>query len=159
STVTRFADTGGSQMVARSTFAYDGVGQLTRLTHHLTTGTDLTYDLSYDDSRRITRITDPDGTTTYTYHRRDELTGADPSDPWLAAESYGYDDQGNRVASNGIGETFGPGNRLLSDGTYAYSYDDEGNLTERTRVSDTSKRDFSWDYRGRLVGVTDRNAS
>ena len=54
----------------------------------------------------------------------------------------------------------GPGNRLLSDGTYDYEYDDEGNLILRTEISGPGAgnfREFEYDHRNRLVKVTDRD--
>ena len=46
-------------------------------------------------------------------------------------------------------------NRLESDSTYDYEYDNEGNLTRRTKRLDDSYTIYTWDYRNRLVSVSD----
>ena len=50
----------------------------------------------------------------------------------------------------------GPGNELLSDGTYNYAYDADGNCTERTNIATGAVTDYVWDNRDRLVEVIDR---
>ena len=42
---------------------------------------------------------------------------------------------------------------MTSDGTYNYTYDDEGNRTSRTKISDSTKMEYTWDYRNRLTDV------
>jgi hypothetical protein len=50
----------------------------------------------------------------------------------------------------------GPGNELLSDGTYNYQYDADGNCIERTNIATGAVTDYTWDNRNRLIAVTDR---
>lgn len=45
---------------------------------------------------------------------------------------------------------------MSSDGTYNYTYDAEGNLKTRTKIATGKVREFTWDYRNRLTGVTDK---
>jgi YD repeat-containing protein len=103
---------------------------------------------------RVTQMTSQDGTADYTYDKLSRLTAVDFS--YQADESYSYDANGNR---NGGSNTISTNNRLTSDGTYNYTYDDEGNLTRRTKISDSSYREFTWDYRNRLTQVQDKNSS
>ena len=42
---------------------------------------------------------------------------------------------------------------MTSDGTYNYTYDDEGNRTSRTKISDNTRLEYTWDYRNRLTDV------
>jgi YD repeat-containing protein len=48
-----------------------------------------------------------------------------------------------------------PNNRLASDGVYDYEYDSEGNRTRRTRISDGTVTEYTWDHRNRLTKVTE----
>ena len=52
----------------------------------------------------------------------------------------------------------GDDNRLTNDGTYTYEYDDEGNRTRRTKTSTGEVTEYEWDYRNRLVKVTEKNS-
>lgn len=46
-------------------------------------------------------------------------------------------------------------NRIESDERYTYVYDAEGNLATRHNISDDSYRVYVWDYRNRLIEVSD----
>jgi RHS repeat-associated protein len=56
------------------------------------------------------------------------------------------------------GYSTGTGNRLTSDGTYNYTYDDNGNTLTKTRISDSQKWEFTWDFRNRLTQVVVKNS-
>jgi RHS repeat-associated protein len=45
---------------------------------------------------------------------------------------------------------------MTSDGTYNYTYDDEGNRLTRTKISDSSLTEYTWDHRNRLTKVVER---
>jgi RHS repeat-associated protein len=47
----------------------------------------------------------------------------------------------------------------MSDGTYNYKYDNNGNLILQTNIATGATRAFTWDYRNRLVEVTDTTAA
>ncbi|MEM8615184.1 MAG: hypothetical protein AAGF93_24475, partial [Cyanobacteria bacterium P01_H01_bin.105] len=85
----------------------------------------------YDAANRLTTFVSPDGTATYTYDDRDQLTGAD----YTAQnnEAYTYDANGNRTNAGYQTET---NNQLSSDGMFNYEYDKEGNRIRRTRISE-----------------------
>jgi YD repeat-containing protein len=68
--------------------------------------------LTYDVANRLTKLTTPDGTSDYSYNKRDELTATNHSNQ--IDESYSYDDAGNRTNA---GYVIGEQNRLLSDGS------------------------------------------
>jgi len=85
------------------------------------------------------------------------LTGADAT--YRTDESYSYDANGNRTNANNANYQTGTNNQLTSDGIYTYTYDDEGNLKTRTKIGTSEVRTFTWDYRNRLVGVSDSNGS
>ncbi len=164
--LSRFSDVGGLQSVAATSFAYDTLNRLTNISHRNPVNALLnSYAFSYDVASRITRITDIDGATDYSYDQRDQLTAANHADTASLNENYSYDATGNRISSHrhGTGYVVGDGvagtndnNRLTSDGTYRYAYDAEGNLIARTHIVGGAMREFSWDQRNRLIRVIDR---
>jgi RHS repeat-associated protein len=161
--IARFADLFGTQIAAASTYAYDGQNRLDSITHQRGGGATLSFfDLAYDAASRITSIEDADGLTTYAHDDRGQLLAADraAADP-RGDEFYEYDANGNRIESSlhGSGYRTGPGNRLLTDGTYNYEYDHEGNTVKRTLIATGDYREFEWDHRNRLTAVIDRLAN
>ncbi|MEG4304147.1 RHS repeat-associated core domain-containing protein [Microcoleus sp. D3_18a_C4] len=152
--VTRYSDLNGTGLVAKSEYVYDSVGRLTRLSHGKGDVTLANYAWTYDFANRVTGFTSPDGSTNYSYDKRDQLTGADYSSQ--SDESYSYDDNGSRTNS---GYQTGSNNQLQSDAVYNYEYDGEGNLTKRTDVVTGEVTEYSWDYRNRLTQVVGKNGS
>ncbi|MEW4454562.1 RHS repeat-associated core domain-containing protein [Bremerella sp. JC817] len=157
--IARYADLAGMDLVATTTYGYDNADQITSITH--TDGSSSTlagYTYAYDEGNRLTAFSvygysaeDAD----YGYDDTDQLTGADRTGT-TDDELYTYDENGNRT---GGGYSTGDNNQLLSDGTFNFTYDDEGNLTQRTSIADGSYTVYEYDYRNRLVSVTDYNAS
>jgi RHS repeat-associated protein len=152
--VTRYNDLNGTGLVASSEYVYDSVGRLTRLSHGKGNVALANYAWTYDFANRVTGFTSPDGSTNYSYDKRDQLTGADYSSG--SNESYSYDDNGTR---NSSGYQTGSNNKLQSDGVYNYLYDGEGNLTKRTDIVTGEVTEYSWDYRNRLTFVVGKNGS
>ena len=155
-TIDRYQNTGGSNIVAQTTFAYDTANRLTDLDHKQSSTTLAGYDYGYDNMSRITSITSTvDGLSSFTYDKTSQLTGGDHASP-RTDESYTFDANGNRT---GGGYDTDPNNLTVSDGTYNYEYDDEGNRTKRTKISDGSYEVYEWDHRNRLVKVTFKDSS
>ncbi|MEI6539158.1 MAG: RHS repeat-associated core domain-containing protein, partial [Planctomycetota bacterium] len=92
--------------------------------------------------------TNVDGYSNYTYDSNDQVTVVDHS--YQTDETYTYDANGNRTNT---GYTTSTNNRVTSDGTYNYTYDNEGNRTSRTKISDSTKVEYTWDHRNRLTDV------
>jgi RHS repeat-associated protein len=162
SSINRYADSNGTQLVVGSNYTYDSLNRLTNLTHRNSANSTVSsFGFQYDQSSLITQIADVDGQTNYLYDKRNQLTAADHTNTNHPDESYSYDNNGNRISSQLHGSSYQTttNNRLQSDGTYNYSYDDEGNLIRRQEISSGKVRDYQWDYRNRLVGVVDKNAS
>ncbi|WP_186767835.1 choice-of-anchor D domain-containing protein [Blastopirellula retiformator] len=157
--ITRFADLAGTETVATTTYGYDYADQLTSLTHADGSSSTLAgYTYSYDAANRLTAFTvygHSAEDATYSYDDTDQLTGADRSGT-TSDESYTYDDNGNRT---GGGHSTGDNNQILSDGTYNYTYDDEGNRLTKTNISTDEYEVFEYDYRNRLVSVTNYDDS
>lgn len=137
--------------VATSTFTYDTLNRLTALDHKHSTTDIANYDWTYDALNRVTQFSSGDGTSDYTYDKESQLTATDHS--FQSDESFTYDATGNRT--NGS-YTVGTNNRMTSDGTYNYTYDDEGNRLTRTKISDSSLTEYTWDHRNRLTKVVER---
>ena len=126
---------GSSNLVATSTYTYDGLGRLTDLAHAKDTTNLATYSWTYDAFSRVTNMSftslvGPNGSSDYSYDTNGQLTSTDHS--FQTDEAYSYDENGNRTMT---GYTTGTNNQLTSDGTFDYEYDDEGNRTLRTRIS------------------------
>jgi YD repeat-containing protein len=155
-TVDRYENTGGTNLVAQTTFAYDTANRLTDLDHKQGSTVLAGYDYGYDQMSRITSINwTVEGLSTFTYDKTSQLTGADHASP-RADESYSYDANGNRTMT---GYQTGANNLTLSDGTYNYEYDDEGNRTRRTKISDGSYEEYQWDHGNRLTKITFKDSS
>ncbi len=147
--VKRYNDLAGTQIVANTTYTYDQLARLTALDHKNASGGNLSnYTWTFDNDGRITNFTNIDGYSDYTYDTNDQVTVVDHS--YQTDESYTYDANGNRTNT---GYTTSTNNRVTSDGTYNYTYDDEGNRISRTKISDSTKVEYTWDYRNRLTDV------
>ena len=155
--ITRYSDLAGTQLVIDTTYVYDSLNRLERLAHDSSAGNVAFYNFVYDEDSRITRITDVDGATDYTYDNRDQLTAADHEDGSKPDESYAYDANGNRIESHLHAGDYvtGPANRLESDGVYEYEYDHEGNRILQTEIASGEYREFVYDHRNRLIAVFD----
>ena len=152
--IKRYNDLAGTQIVANTTFTYDLLARTTALDHKNATGGNLAnYTWAFDADRRITSFTSPDGTSTYSYDSNDQVTVVDHS--YQTDESYTYNANGNRTNT---GYTTGTNNQVTSDGTYNYMYDDEGNRISRTKISDSTRVEYTWDHRNRLTDVVFKNS-
>ncbi len=157
-TVTRFAGAGVNP-IGTSTAAYDALGRLTGITHAPTASPAISYGYAYDAASRITSLTTPEGTSSFTLDATDQLLSAS-----LTGEAYAYDKTGNRTNA---GTQTSTGNRLTFDGTYRYAYDAEGNRTAKfldtnaggtLSLGDTDVTLYAYDQRNRLVAVSHVNA-
>lgn len=154
STITRYADTTGTNLVATTAYTFDQSHRLTNLDHTKGSTNLANYSWTFDTAGRITAVTSPDGTSSYSYDNTDQLTAADHS--YQTDETYAYDANGNRTNS---GYTTGTNNRLTSDGTFNYTYDAEGNRTRQTTIASGAYVDYVWDYRNRLTTVTSKTSA
>ncbi len=148
-----------------TTFTYDNADRMTAITHTYipmmgSSTTLATYTYAYNAASELTVETNKDGTLTYTYDNTSQLTGVDGSGGTCGEtgcdETFSYDTNGNRTMT---GYTTGSGNRLTSDGTYNYTLDGNGNTLTKTRISDSQKTEFTWDFRNRLTQVVVKDSS
>jgi len=166
--ISRYASTGTTNLVATSQYAYDSSNRLTALAHSQGATSLAGYTWTFDGANRLVQMTSPDGTANYTYDSRDQLVGAGYD--YQDDESYVYDENGNRITatyeSTGT-DTYATGdhNRLVCDGTFRYEYDPEGNRTARfidadssgtLSVGDTDVTEYTWDNANRLIRIVER---
>ena len=143
STITRYADLDATELVAIGAYTFDDAGRLTSLGYTQGATPLVSHGWTFDAAGNMTQyVNSIDGTADYANDNTGQLTGADYSGS-TPDETYVYDDNGNR---------------LTSDGTFTYRYDAEGNRTVRTRIStdpaDDYTTEYTWDYRNRLTVVT-----
>jgi RHS repeat-associated protein len=142
-TLTRYADLAGTTLVGTTEYDYDAGGRVTGVTTKDDAGvTLLATGYGYDLADRLTSRTEGGVTTVYTYDAAGQLTGD-------GATTFGYDATGNRT-----GAVVGAGNRVLSDGTWAYTYDDEGQLVKKSQGALADTWTYAYDHEGRLTGAT-----
>ncbi len=159
--ISRFQNATGTGTTLRSVYTYDGANRLATLIYrNILSGGGANilhqYTLSYDGMSRITAINSTlDGISSFGYDKRDQLTLGDHAAPRFD-EGYTYDSNGNRT---GGGYVNAANNQTTADGTYTYLYDKEGNRTRRTKVSDGSYEEYTWDHRNRLTKVSFKTAA
>jgi len=107
----------------------------------------LSWTLAADGKRLVE--TGPDGTATYSYDPIRRLAGAAYTDG-RADESYTYDPRGDR---SGAGYEYNAHRRMTRGGGYTYDHDDAGRVIRRTRDSDSSKLELTWDGEDKLIQV------
>jgi RHS repeat-associated protein len=156
STIDRFADLAGTQLVVHSAYTYDALNRLLSLTHTNSSGPLAFYNYTYFADGSIQTIVSIDGTATYSYDTTGQLKNVTYTNPSIPGESYSWDANGNPQASAVV---IGPDNELLSDGTFNYAYDAQGNLIRRTEIATGAVREFVWDERNRLISVIDKDAA
>ncbi|MHB1037230.1 MAG: RHS repeat-associated core domain-containing protein [Pirellulales bacterium] len=167
-TVYRYANLEGTQLVATSVLTFDNASRLTNMAH-VVPGTPLqvlTYAWTFDRAGRITQeVSSTDGTAVYGQDDTGQLTSANYTYvPDLPDQTFGYDANGNRITNGFTVEATG-NNRMDTGAGFHYEYDNEGNRTRRyvdanangvLDAGDTYVTEYAWDYRNRLVSVTDR---
>jgi len=116
----------------------------------------LTRSYQYSPDGNITNKSTEHGNYAYQYDALSRLT--DAINPTLLAESYTYDDLGNRLTS---AETSNPwnynaNNALLDSDNSTFQYDSNGNMTQKSDVVETLI--FTFDIGNRLKSIMDNAA-
>jgi RHS repeat-associated protein len=162
SNLKRYADSQRTTLIANSNYNYDAQNRLRSIEHgnSVTARAIAFYDYEYDGNSQLTRISDIDGATNYSYDKTQQLKVADrATGDARGDEFYNYDQNGNRTSSHLSSEyTKTGGNRLSSDSEFTYTYDHEGNLVKRIEISTSIAREYFWDHRNRLIRVTDKSS-
>ena len=143
--LSRYADLAGTQLVGTTALAYDNAGNLTNLQHKDGAGSNLAnYVNIFDVDNRITSETRNGGpATNYTYDATGQLIGD-------GTTNYIFDANGNRTMP---GYVVGADNRLASDGTWNYTYDAAGNLAKKVNIGSGLTWTYSYDNLNRLLSA------
>lgn len=152
SQILRYASRDTSNLVGKVSRTYDRTGRSTGIT--FTTAVDqllADYDFGYDALGRMEQDSRAGISATYTHDLTGQLLSATRSNG--NNERFSYDANGNR---NLPGYVTGPGNRLLSDGTFNYEYDGEGNRITRTEIATGKVTRYEYDHRNLLLRVTEQ---
>jgi RHS repeat-associated protein len=133
--LTRFTDVAGSNVVGTTVYAYDDAQRLTSIVNKTGAAATLSYyQYTLDNAGRSTQESWQSqnttggvisGTHTYAYDATNQLTAADGT-------VYNWDLNGN---STNAGKQTVSANRLTNDGTYTYTYDAQGNMIEQSKGS------------------------
>ncbi|KAF0125553.1 MAG: hypothetical protein FD189_1493 [Elusimicrobia bacterium] len=121
----------------------------------------VTYTLRYVYDAAGNRVSreDRDGRTTYSYDLANRLIRAD--DP-MAAETFAYDDNGNRLADKEAKDyAYDAANRIQANSLYTFAHDPNGNLTNWTNKSGNATITYDYNPEQRLseVNTPDRSVS
>jgi RHS repeat-associated protein len=151
--LTRFADVAGSNLVGTTVYSYDDAQRLTSIVNKTGAATTLSYyQYTLDNAGRSTQEAWQSqnttggvvsGTHTYAYDATSQLTAADGT-------VYNWDLNGN---STNAGKQTGSANRLTNDGTYTYTYDAQGNLTQQSKGSGLETWYYGYNTLNQLTSV------
>ncbi len=132
--------------------SYDSLDRVTALNHTNLGGTPLAnFQYSYNAVNQITQMTDAAGAHTFGYDELQRLTSA-AHPAGQAAESYNYDQVGNRTASHlASNYSYQTPNRVTQIGNTTLSYDWNGNLETKSDPSGTTV--YAYDLENRLMRV------
>ena len=154
--ILRYADAAGTVLAGQSRYGYSPVGRVTNILHATSAGApQAEYHYRWNAGQEIVLRTLNSQTTTYEYDLTRQLTkamysGVQPN------EGYNYDANGNRID---VGYVVTTNNQTVADATSTYAYDAEGNLIARSNTVTHTMTVYAYDYRKRLVGVVDKDAS
>ncbi len=153
-TMTRYADVAATQLVATSSYTYDGAGELTDILHSQGSTQLQNWAMTYTDGALTSRSSTTDGSTSYGYDADGQLT----SETNNGNTAYAYSAAGNLTSQGSNSSyTYNSENQLTFDGTYTYTYDADGNCTSKYVADNSGNTDitvYSWDNRDRLASVT-----
>ncbi len=138
-----------------TTYTFDRMSRLTRLTDTSQTATLFDRQYEYNNANQIESVTEPGKVRNFSYDFVNRLTGmTSPTEP---AESYNFDKVGNRTASHrsaNYGYETGQFNRVNSTDTAGYVYDQNGNIRMKAEGKELWR--YQWDFDNRLVSASTR---
>ena len=141
-TETRYSDLAGTQVVVESSYTYDGDGEITSLVDINGGGTTVAnFTYTYDLADRVT-TEDNLGADHDLHLRRRQRADQRDLDRWPRSTTATTPTATAPAATTSIG----PGNQLLSDGTWNYTYDADGNLIQKVGVSTGPDHGITWTY-------------
>lgn len=153
SQVDRYASFDRTNLIGFAMRSYDQAGRSMSIDFTNAAGEVLSaYSFTYDSLDRMDSSSRAGVEAVYTHDLAGQLTSALRSN--ALDETFVYDANGNR---NFPGYVTGVGNRLASDGDFAYEYDGEGNRVAKIAIDGDTVTAFEYDHRNRLVRITKRD--
>jgi RHS repeat-associated protein len=152
STLTRYTDMAGTQVVGTTAYGYDNSSNVLSITNKSGTAVTLSYyNYTYSSDNLVATeshsstvgTTVHSGTNNYTYDSTNQLLTS-------GSETFTYDANGNRTMS---GYATGADNRTSNDGVYTYTYDSAGTLTEKSKGSGLETWYYGYDNKNMLTSV------
>jgi RHS repeat-associated protein len=141
----------------RTTYTYDSLNRLKALASVRGGATIQSYTYTLGPAGNRIGVGEQDGSVrSYTYDALYRLTGERVTGGLPFEKTFTYDAVGNRVSQvdsrrGATAYAYDERDRLLSEGSAAYTWDDNGNLISR---SSTDGAAYVWDFEGRLRRVT-----
>ncbi|MEZ6101666.1 MAG: putative Ig domain-containing protein [Pirellulaceae bacterium] len=150
--VLRYRGTDDTNLVGKVVRDYDRTGRSTDITFTNAVDQALAdYGFGYNALGSMDHDTRAGIEATYVHDLTGQLLSATRTNG--NDEFFSYDLNGNRTLP---GYVTGPGNRLKSDGVYAYEYDGEGNRIARTEIASGEITHYEYDHRNLLVRVSEQ---
>lgn len=154
------------------TYTYDQFNRLTKKTYPDSS----TVNYTYDNDSRLTQVSDPTGTYSFTFDNMGRLTGSTTSYSFLTSRtfttSYTYDAASNRTGltdPEGGSTTYAydtlnrlqtltPPTAFTSTGNFGFTYDSLSRRTQMMRPNSITTT-YSYDNLSRLLSVLHKNGS
>ncbi len=134
--------------------SYNGFGETSSYEAMYSSSSLLRFEYDRDPLGRITQKRETNGGVLHTYDYSYDLAGrlTTVKKDGVAQESYGYDDNGNRIQLNGIAvATYDAQDRLLTYNGNSYAYTANGELQSKTAAGQTTQ--YVYDVLGNLRQV------
>ncbi|KAF0125552.1 MAG: YD repeat-containing protein [Elusimicrobia bacterium] len=140
-----------SGTLAETDYIYDKAGQLLNITNKAGGQVISFARYEYDAAGNRVSREDRDGRTTYSYDLANRLIRADGP---MAAETFAYDDNGNRLADKEAKDyVYDAANRIQANNLYTFDHDLSGNLTGRTNKNDSTTITYAYNPEQQLSEV------
>jgi RHS repeat-associated protein len=145
-TETRYNDVAGTQLAGTTQYTYNGVNQVTSILQTAANGVVLgSFSYTYNLAGQVTAQTVNGVTTAYAYDATGQLIAA-------GGQDYNFDANGNPDSS---GDSIGPDNELLSDGTWNYTYDGAGNLIQKVSSDASTVWTYGYDVANQMISAVE----
>jgi YD repeat-containing protein len=134
-----------TKLVGTTDHDYRPDGRTKAITHKNAAGATIAaYSYDYDTAGRLWTKTEGGVATTYAYDKTGQLTQD-------GSRTFSYDGTGNRTNA---GYVTTAGNRINSDGTWAYTHDAAGQLVKKSKGASAETWTYAYDHRGQMTAAS-----